>query len=70
MCKYCEVAKQIINGQGGWGNAPERWRRLEAAGYNWKIVEDIVNTMIGPVRPPRRIPNFENINRNNNEKTT
>ena len=53
MCKYCQVARQIVYGPNVWGNAPERWRRLEAAGYNWKIVQDIVNKMVND--PTRRV---------------
>jgi len=53
MCKYCVVARQIYLGQGGWGKAPERWRKLQAAGYNWKIVQDIVNIMSND--PTRRV---------------
>ena len=30
MCRYCRVARQIVDGQGGWGNAPGRWRKLQA----------------------------------------
>ena len=52
MCKYCVVANQIVNGPNIWGNAPERWRKLERAGYNWRIVQDIVNAMMGD--PTRR----------------
>ena len=52
MCRYCQVANQIVNGPNIWGDAPERWRRLEKAGYDWKLVQDIVNKMMGD--PTRR----------------
>lgn len=52
MCKYCRVADEIVNGPNRWGNAPERWRKLEQAGYDWRIVQDIVNAMVND--PTRR----------------
>ena len=52
MCRYCKVAYDIVYGKNPWGNAPERWKKLERAGYNWKIVQDIVNAMVGD--PTRR----------------
>ena len=53
MCRYCRVARQIVDGQGGWGNAPGRWRKLQAAGYDWRIVQDIVNIIVHD--PTRRV---------------
>lgn len=40
-----EVAKEIINGIGGWGNDPERTARLKAAGYDSVAVQDRVNEL-------------------------
>lgn len=36
-----EVASEVIAGE--WGNGAERRRRLEGAGYNYKVVQDEVN---------------------------
>lgn len=41
-----DVARQIINGQGGWGDDPQRSRRLRAAGYNPSAVQAQVNRMV------------------------
>ena len=51
MCRYCEVSKQVLMGK--WGNAPRRWKRLEEAGYDWRIVEKIKDCMICPFCPTR-----------------
>lgn len=40
-----EVAREIYRGEGGWGNNPERARKLKAAGYDPKVVQDLVNKM-------------------------
>lgn len=40
-----EVAKEILNGVGGWGNDPERTARLKAAGYDAVAVQDRVNEL-------------------------
>ena len=42
-----QVANQIIAGQGGWGNNPERRTRLERAGYNYAQVQALVNRKLG-----------------------
>lgn len=39
-----EVAKDVINGK--YGNQPERQKRLEAEGYNYREVQDRVNEML------------------------
>lgn len=36
-----QVADQVIAGK--WGNAPERYTALEKAGYDPKVIQDIVN---------------------------
>jgi hypothetical protein len=41
-----EVAREIINGQGGWGNNPQRAERLRAAGYDPAAVQRRVNQLI------------------------
>ena len=41
-----EVAKEIIQGKGGWGNGSERRIRLIDAGYNPDEVQRIVNTLL------------------------
>lgn len=38
------VADEVIDGK--WGNGRERKQRLEAAGYNYRAVQDIVNNML------------------------
>lgn len=38
-----EVAKEVINGK--WGNGNERKQKLEAAGYDYKVVQTIVNQL-------------------------
>lgn len=39
-----EIAKEVINGQ--WGNGKDRINRLAKAGYNYKDVQAIVNTLL------------------------
>ena len=41
MCNYCVVARQVINGN--WGNGKDRMNRLRAAGYDYGVVQNIVN---------------------------
>ena len=40
-----EVAQEVI--QGEWGNGDERKVRLENAGYNYQVVQDRVNELLG-----------------------
>lgn len=40
-----EVAEEIVNGTGNWGNGSERKTNLEKAGYNYREVQDIVNEL-------------------------
>lgn len=56
-----QVAQEIADGKGGWGNNPERARKLKAAGYDAKAVQNRVNDIIrqregvrtrpSPIRP-------------------
>lgn len=39
-----EIAKQVLDGK--WGNGSERRKRLEAAGYNYREIQDRVNAMV------------------------
>ena len=50
------IAQEVI--AGAWGNNPERKQRLEAAGYNYQAVQDIVNGNV-PAKPaaPARLSN-------------
>lgn len=38
-----EIAREVKNGK--WGNGAERKRRLIAAGYDYRTIQDIVNSM-------------------------
>lgn len=42
-----QVANEIIAGQGGWGNNPQRREKLQAAGYDYSAVQAIVNRKLG-----------------------
>lgn len=42
-----QVANEIIAGQGGWGNNPQRKARLQAAGYDYSVVQSIINKKLG-----------------------
>lgn len=42
-----QVANEIIAGQGGWGNNPERANKLAAAGFDAASVQAIVNKKLG-----------------------
>lgn len=46
-----EVAAEIVKGTGGWGNNPERRRKLEAAGYNYEAVQNVVTVLISGHKP-------------------
>lgn len=43
-----EVAKQIIRGEGGWGDGGERKARLKNAGYNYDAVQNEVRRLMSP----------------------
>lgn len=40
-----EIAQEVINGN--WGNGEDRKNRLNAAGYDYNIIQDIVNQKLG-----------------------
>lgn len=40
-----EVAQEIADGKGGWGNNPQRAEKLKAAGYNPDEVQKLVNAI-------------------------
>lgn len=42
-----QVANEIIAGQGGWGNNPQRADKLRAAGYDPNAVQQLVNRKLG-----------------------
>lgn len=42
-----QVANEIIAGQGGWGNNPQRAQKLAENGYNAASVQSIVNRKLG-----------------------
>jgi len=44
-----QIAQEVLNG--AWGNMPERQRRLEAAGYNYSLVQAEVNRRLGGGAP-------------------
>ena len=41
-----EVAMEIYQGKGGWGNNPGRRQKLEAAGYDYNTIRDLVNALV------------------------
>lgn len=41
-----EVAMEIYKGKGGWGNNPGRRQKLEAAGYDYYVIRDLVNELM------------------------
>lgn len=41
-----EVAMEIYKGKGGWGNNPGRRQKLEAAGYDYNVIRDLVNELM------------------------
>ncbi len=42
-----QIANEIIAGQGGWGNNPQRADKLRAAGYDVNAVQSLVNRKLG-----------------------
>lgn len=52
-----QVANDIANGRGGWGNEPTRSRKLRAAGYNATDVQRRVNQILSSPAPRRRLSN-------------
>ncbi len=45
MCYKCDVAREVI--RGNWGNGEERKRRLRKAGYDYGLIQNIVNVLLG-----------------------
>ena len=41
-----EIAREVIAGK--WGNGDERKNRLKQAGYNYDVIQRLVNTMLKP----------------------
>ena len=52
---FCAVARKVIRGE--YGNGEERKRRLREQGYDYGIIQNIVNKMLG--YPKRHLPDFE-----------
>lgn len=46
-----QVANEIVQGVGGWGDYPERKSKLEAAGYDYPEVQALVNKKLGVGTP-------------------
>ena len=46
-----EVAQDIANGKGGWGNNPQRKEKLKAAGYNPEEVQKMVDDILQRQKP-------------------
>ena len=44
------IAKEIIAGK--WGNGEERKQRVIAAGYNYDIVQGLVNILVDDMKAP------------------
>lgn len=42
-----QVAQDIANGRGDWGNNPERARKLKSAGYDPEFIQGRVNQILG-----------------------
>ena len=51
-----EVAREIYNGTGGWGNNPERRERLIAKGYDPDVIQNLVNVMLDVKTPAPSTP--------------
>lgn len=51
-----KIAKQVLDGK--WGNGEDRKRRLEQSGYNYSVIQAIVNAMVkgekAPVEPVKK----------------
>ncbi len=50
-----EVAREIISGEGNWGNGPTRIRKLLAAGYNADKVQDRVDYLMNPPKGTKSV---------------
>lgn len=49
-----EVAQEIVDGKGGWGNNPEREQKLKAQGYDPKKVQAEVNKIMKENTPQKK----------------
>lgn len=47
-----EIAAEVLRGE--WGNGDERRNRLQAAGYDWATIQNIVNGKVGNPTAPRK----------------
>lgn len=56
-----QVAQDIANGRGGWGNDPERSRKLNKAGYNAASVQRRVNEILRGSKPKSSSVNIESL---------
>lgn len=56
-----QVAQDIANGRGGWGNNPERAKKLTKAGYDAKAVQARVNDILKPKAKPTPKPVAVNV---------
>lgn len=43
-CNYCDIAREVINGD--WGTGEEQKRRLRAAGFDYGEIMNIVHKML------------------------
>ena len=50
-----ELAFEVLDGK--WGNGEERKQRLEAAGYNYQAVQNLVNAKLG-IKPSANSPEY------------
>ena len=41
-----EIAREIIAGEGGWGNGAVRKSKLTAAGYDYDAVQNRINELL------------------------
>lgn len=49
-----DLAREVINGK--WGNGEERAVRLNAAGYNYDMIQTRVNQLLGAAPTPAKKP--------------
>lgn len=51
-----EVAQEIADGKGNWGNNPQRRKKLEDAGYDYLEVQNLVNKIVAERNKPKLKP--------------
>ena len=49
-----DIAREVI--RGSWGNGSDRKNRLEAAGYNYSVIQAKVNELLGSSSKPKPAP--------------